>query len=105
MKSKIVLAGLLVMVAVMIASFSSAMATDQTPPLTVSQQDVVWTVEMHLYGLSGKDVTAVQAEYWILLPVGDGTYYPEYHTIAQVKTSFADSQIKLWFDPNTFPAS
>jgi hypothetical protein len=110
MKSKLVIAGLIIIPAVIFASLSSVMATVQSPPLTISQQDYVWTVDLlHPFdcGYSGKDAITVVARYYIMIdnptPPYDPPKIPEYHTLIPVKVSFADSQIKLWFDPAQFP--
>ena len=108
MKSKLVIAGLIIVAAVMLTSLSSVMATVQSPPLTVSRQDCVWTVDLlhpFVSGYSGKDAITVEAKYYIMV---ENLYppppkIPEYHTLIPLKVSFADSQIKLWFDPAQFP--
>jgi hypothetical protein len=110
MKSKLVIAGLIIIAAVMLPSLSSVMATVQSPPLTVSRQDYVWTVDLlhpFVSGYSGKDAITVEAKYYIMVdnptPPYDPPKIPEYHTLIPVKVSFTDSQIKLWFDPAQFP--
>jgi hypothetical protein len=108
MKSKLVMAGLMIIAAVMLASLSSVMATVQSPPLTVSRQDCVWTVDLlHPIdsGYSGKDAIKVVAAYYIMVdnPTPPPPKIPEYHTLTPLKVSFTDSQIKLWFDPAQFP--
>ena len=108
MKSKLVIAGLIIIAAVMLASLSSVMATVQSPPLTVSRQDYVWTVDLlHPFdcGYSGKDAINVVATYYIMVenPNPPPPMIPEYHTLVPVKVSITDSQIKLWFDPAQFP--
>jgi len=108
MKSKLVIAGLIVMAAVILASLSSAMATEQTPPLTVSTQDVVWTVDVKAYGFSGKDVIDVKAEYYFMVENPDPNgppMIPQYGELFPMKISYAECQIKMWFDPAGFPST
>ena len=100
MKSKIVLAGIIVMAAVMIASLSSVMAADYSVVLTVSNQDVVWQFDtMKLF--SGKEVKldTIVVEYWITGQEASPSKLTPY------KISQADSQIKLWFNAADLPAS
>jgi len=101
MKSKLVIAALIVIAAPMLVSFPSAMA-DATyyPILAVSNQNVVWTVDtMKLF--SGKDVnpTTIVVHYWIT-----GTESVPY-TLYPYKVSLADSQFKLWFNAADMPST
>jgi hypothetical protein len=107
MKSKLIIAGLIIIAAVMLPSLSSVMATVQSPPLTVSQQLVVWTIDLQKpisFGVSGKDATRIEAQYFIMVPNPDPSgippYVPKYFDITILKFSLADSQIKLWLDPS-----
>ena len=102
MKSKLVIAGLII-AAVMLTSLSRVMATVQSPPLTVSQHDYVWTVDLlHPIdsGYSGKDVSDVKVQYYDMIenPGGDPPMKPDYHDLSYYKISIADSQIKIWID-------
>ena len=104
MKSRLVIAGLLIIAAVMLTSLSSVMATIQSPPLTVSQHDYVWTVDLlHPIdsGYSGKDVSKVIVQYYNMIQNPDPNgppMIPDYHDLSYCKISIADSQIKIWID-------
>jgi hypothetical protein len=93
MKTKLAVIALIVMVALMLSSLSSAMATTQTPPLTVSEHSVVWTVDVNIIERSGKEVilSSIVCRWYN----NDGTS----GVIIPYKISVTDSQIKLWFDP------
>jgi len=99
MKSKLVIAALILIAAPMLVSFPSAMAEfTYYPILTVSNQNVVWTVDtMKLF--SGKDVrlNTIVVHYWIT-----GTE-PDPSTLCPYKVSVADSQVKLWFNAADMP--
>ena len=108
MKSKLVITVLAVMLIVVLASLSSALATIQSPPLTVSQQDYVWTVDLKLVGQqSGKNLFAIEAKYWINVPI-PGSNPPQNEQVYSdpltiLKISTTDSQIKIWIDPAVLP--
>jgi hypothetical protein len=93
MKTKLAAMAFIVMAAIMLSSLYSAMATVQTPPLTVSEQGVVWTVDVNILGRSGKEVilNSIVCSWYN----NDGTT----GVIKPYKISVTDSQIKLWFDP------
>jgi hypothetical protein len=101
MKSKLVIAALILTAAVMLVSFSSAMAADTYnyyPNLTVSNQNVVWTVDPMKF-FSGKDVdpNTIVVHYWIT------GAEPTPYTLVPYKVSVADSQVKLWFNAADLP--
>jgi len=104
MKSKLVIAGLIIIAAVVLTSLSSVMATEQSPPLTVSQHDYVWTVDLlHPIncGYSGKDVSEVKVQYYNMIQNSDPNgppMIPDYHDLSYYKISITDSQIKIWID-------
>jgi hypothetical protein len=101
MKSKLVIAALVVMAAMMIASLSSALATTWYPVLTISNKEVVWVIDtMKLF--SGQDVlvTSILINYWYRDAAGVLTQGPQ---LFPVKVSQSGWQVKLWFDPATFP--
>lgn len=103
MKNKLAIGALLLLVAVMLASFSSAMADTFAPLISISNQEIVWTIDT-LKLFSGKEVfvTTITVEYW---------YYPDPENpvltyggfIYPIKVGQGNWQIKLWFDPATFP--
>jgi len=99
MKSKLVIAALILTAAVMLTSFSSAMAATYSPILTSSNQNVVWQFDtMKLF--SGKDVVLSTIVVYYYL-TGDTTAYP----LSPYKISVTDSQVKLWFNAADMPQS
>jgi len=100
MKSTQVLAGLLIISIVTLASLSTALAEDYYPVLNISKGGVVWQFDTK--GLfSGKDVTSYLAEYWIVDESGVTTYYP---MPTPMRTQFVNNHVKLTFDSATLPA-
>jgi hypothetical protein len=103
MKNKIIIAGLILMAAVMLSSLSNAIAAGNFTPgvLFAANRGSVWYTDLKpLY--TGKDVdltVAVVAKYWI---TGTET---EPYVVVPDRVSIADSQIKVFFDTTTLPDS
>ena len=102
MKSTQVLAGLLIISIVTLASLSTALAQDYDyyPVLNISKGGAIWQFDTK--GLfSGKDVVFWLAEYWIVDEYGETTYYP---MPTPMRTQFVNNHVKLTFDSATLPA-
>jgi hypothetical protein len=113
MKNKLIAAGLIAITIFMLAPLSAVIATDQNPPLTISEQGAVWTVDLahpiqySVNGnpVSGKDVTGI--EIWASTDAQTGKTTPPGSNAIQLgylKFSLADVQVKIWIDPSTLPA-
>jgi len=104
MKNKVVIGSLILITAVMLASFSSVMATTFAPTILVSNQATTWTIPTDKM-FDAKDVliTTIEVEYWVLEEDGSLSVYSLYPH----KISIGRWQIKLFFDPyaetNPFP--
>ena len=103
MKSKIIMAGLILMAAVMLSSLSNALALGNFTPgvLFAANKGYVWYTDLKP-SYTGKDVNlAVQvvAQYWIT----GGEVEP--YVVVPDRVSITDSQIKVFFDTTTLPDS
>jgi hypothetical protein len=101
MKSKLVIAALMVMTTIILASLSSAMAEGNFAPgiLCAANKGTVWYFDTKPF-YSGKDVNpdSVVAEYWLTGVAGE-----EPIIVHPDRVSLADSQVKIFFDTTILP--
>ncbi len=105
MKRKLMMLIIMLMVAAMLASFSSALAYDYTlGPVIASNQDGTWIQFDTMKFFDGKlvDPTSVHVTYYTQVTGGplEGPFNLQY-----ARVSTADSQVKIFFNLDVLPSN